>query len=102
MGLLADQLLHGECGEERRDELRNPVCESSRPWQVATYRKGERHGRVEVCPGHVADRVDHHHHDEPERERDADVSQRVGLRVHDDGSAAGEHEREGPDEFGER
>ena len=51
-------------------------------------------------PGDVPEGVDHHHDHEPEAERDADVAELPGLRVHHDRAAAGEDQCEGADQLG--
>jgi hypothetical protein len=67
---------------------------------VSAERERERDRAVEVRAGNVADRVDHRHDYEPERECDPDVAELVRLGVDHDRPAAGEDEREGADELG--
>jgi hypothetical protein len=61
-------------------------------------REGDR--TVEVGTRDVSDRVDHRHDHEPEGDGDADVAQRVGLRVDHHRPGACEDEREGSYELG--
>ena len=74
--------------EQRRregaGELRRPVGDDARPREVARERERERHSRVEVRAGDVADGVDHDHDHEAEADRDADVAERARLRVDHD------------------
>src|SRR5581483_9800508 len=55
---------------------------------------------VEVRAGDVPDGVDHRHDHEPERDRNAHVSERVRLRVDHHRAGSGEDEREGADRLG--
>jgi hypothetical protein len=50
----------------------------------------------------VPDRVDHRHDHEPERDRHADVAERLRLGVHHHRAGAGEDERKGADRLGDQ
>ena len=76
-GDVAERARAGSAAAERADELGDPVGDGPRPGEVPGEREGERDGGVEVRAGDVPDRVDHRHDHEPERDRDADVAERV-------------------------
>ena len=77
VGDVAERAAQDRGGGERAGELRGPVADGARPGEVAGEREREGDGRVEVRAGDVPDGVDHRHDHEPERDRDADVAERV-------------------------
>ena len=84
------------------DALRHPVKADPPQREVARQPKRESHRRVEMCAGHVPDRVDHRHDREAESERDACVPESTRLRVDHDRAAAEEDETEDADRLGEQ
>jgi len=69
--------------------------------QTSGDRKPNRHGWIEVRAGHVSHRVNHCQNDEPERQRNADVSNRsAGHAVDNDCPGSRKNEAKGSDEFG--
>jgi hypothetical protein len=62
-------------------------------------REGDRHRWVEVGTADVTHGVDAEHDHEPEGDRNSDVPELAGLRVHHHRAAAGEYEGEGADQF---
>src|SRR6056297_1855912 len=89
-------------GDEPADDLRDPVERHLGPGEAAADREAERHGRVEVAAGDVADRVGHRQDREAEGERDAhEADAQFGKAGGEDGTAAtAEYEPEGAEGFG--
>src|SRR5918994_3682199 len=94
-GLVGPDRQQGQRGGGRPGKLGRDVSGRITSGEVATERERERYGRVDVRPGEMPGRVDHHHDDQPEHEAHADRTKRaVVVDVRDYGAAAGEHERE--------
>ena len=65
--------------------------------------EAQRHRRVQMGAGDIADGVDHRHDDQAEGQGDADVRDRAARRVIDNNRpSAGEHKAERAENFGDR
>ena len=94
--------IDGEAGERRAEQLRGDVAGEAQVVDAAEEPEGERHRRVDVRAGDVAEGEDRGHHDETEAETDADVLN-AAVRSGVDGCSAGaaEDERERAERLGE-
>jgi len=96
-----DHIEH-EGARDAAEHLRDDVGANLAERMPATGPEADRHRRIEMTAGNVADRVGHRQHGQAERERyagEADADLRKGRRQH--GTAATtEHEPERADEFG--
>ena len=99
-----------ERAEHGARDLRGPVGRDLAPREALGGRERERHSRVDVTAGHLAERVDERGDDQAEGERDA---QQVGAgdggravscqrQRRDDGTRTDQHQQRGAQRLGER
>jgi len=60
-------------GSQAADALGGHVERHLPPRQPSRHPEAERHRRIDVTPGDIAEGIDHHHHDQAEGQGDPDV-----------------------------
>ena len=99
--MVGEQSPENEAGDHHPATLRGDVGEYIPPAEPSGQREADRHGRIEVAAGEVAEGIDQRHHDQPEDERHADMGDIPAAEIiRHDRPGADEDEDKTPERFG--